>query len=291
MIKNFLKAVLLLLPLAAFGKTDSSWVQPAIRPVISAYTLELGSAHIAQTYLSPLRHGGFGGALSYERMQAMRFKPERWVMRLGGRLDVAKTHNLPAKNATLWNLGFCVDWGMMHRWNLHGPWQGRIQLMGGGYTAAEAGMYYLPRNSNNPVAARGAWTLGVMGAAVYNGTVHRMPFCLRYLAQMPLTGVFFAPEYGELYYEIYLGNHRNLVRGAWPGNFFRLNNLLTVDLRAGATIVRLGYRCGITSTKASHNVSRHIDHMFVFGLASEWVSLSAKRDNASADAKIISAMY
>ena len=28
------------------------------RPVVSAYTLEAGTAHIAQTYLSPLRYSG-----------------------------------------------------------------------------------------------------------------------------------------------------------------------------------------------------------------------------------------
>lgn len=54
------------------------------RPVVSAYTLEAGTAHIAQTYLSPLRYSGPMIALSYERMQAMRFDPERWVMRLVG---------------------------------------------------------------------------------------------------------------------------------------------------------------------------------------------------------------
>ena len=54
------------------------------RPVVSAYTLEAGTAHIAQTYLSPLRYSGPMLALSYERMQAMRFDPERWVMRAIG---------------------------------------------------------------------------------------------------------------------------------------------------------------------------------------------------------------
>lgn len=289
MIKNLLAALLVLLPSAALAQADSAATE-IVRPVISAYTLEIGTAHIAQTYLSPLRHAGTAGALSYERMQAMRFSPRNWVMRLGGRLDFAKTHNLPAKNATMWNLGLSVDWGMMRRWRMD-AWIPGLQLMAGGYTALEGGACYLPRNSNNPVAARGAWTLGAMGAAVYNGTFHGIPFSARYLAQMPLTGIFFAPEYGELYYEIYLGNHSGLVRGAWPGNFFRLNNLATVDLRFGGTVVRLGYRCGITSTKASHNVSRHIDHTFVIGLASEWVSLSARSDKACGKAEIISAMY
>lgn len=108
---------------------------------------------------------------------------------------------------------------------------------------------------------------------------------------MPVTGIFFSPQYGELYYEIYLGNHKGLVRGAWPGNFFRLNNLLTADFRLGSTIIRAGYRCGITSTKASHIVTRRIEHTAVIGIASEWISLSADRRGPSEKSKIISALY
>jgi len=284
-VRNLIASLFLVLPLLASARSDSTGVE-VVRPVLSAYTLELGSANIAQTYLSPLRHTGWVAAFGYERMQAMRFNPERWVMRLAGRLDFARTTNVPAHNATMWNLGLSVDWSMLHRWRLD-AWQ----FYGGGYTSAEAGALYLARNSNNPVAARAAWNLGLAAGAAWNGNMRGIPFCVRYLAQMPLTGIFFAPEYDELYYEIYLGNHRNLIHVAWPGNYFRINNLLTLDLRFGATIVRLGYRCGITSVKASHNIGRHIDHTVVIGIASEWMSLSAKKKEPSKETRIISALY
>lgn len=255
------------------------------RPVVSAYTLELGSAHIAQTYLSPLRYSGIAMALSYERMQAMRFDPEHWVMRLSGRLDGAHTRNNPARNASMWNIGLNIGWGMSRRWNID-----RWSIYGGGYTAIEGGMLYVPRNGNNPVAAKASWTVGATAAAVFHTSLWNKRLTLRYLAEMPLTGVFFSPEYGELYFEIYLGNHNGLVRGAWPGNFFRLNNLLTADMALGRTILRLGYRCNVSSTKTHDIVSRHIEHMAVVGLASEWISLSPSR-KPDADAKYISALY
>ena len=59
--------------------------QEPIRPVLSAYTVEIGSSHIADTYLSPLKYSGGATALNYERMQAMEFTPEKWVMRLNAR--------------------------------------------------------------------------------------------------------------------------------------------------------------------------------------------------------------
>lgn len=256
------------------------------RPVLSAYTVEAGSAHIAETYLSPLKYQGWNTALSYERMQAMRFSPEKWVMRLRGRLNLARTHN-PARNASMWDLGLDLGWGMMRRWNFGQGWT----VMAGGSTNIDGGVLYNARNGNNPVAAKIAWTVNASAALTYNGRMGRLPFCARYQAELPLTGIFFSPEYGELYYEIYLGNHHGLIRGAWPGNFFRLDNLATIDLRFGRTILRLGYRCGVFSRKASHIVTRKISHMAVVGVASEWLSLSAKPSHNLAEAKIISALY
>lgn len=261
--------------------------QKAERPVLSAYTLELGSAHVAETYLSPLRYSGTSFALGYERMQAMRFDPEKWVMRLDGRLQAALTRNNPRRNASMWNLDLRLGWSMMRRFRLDNGWN----IFAGGSTSANVGVFYLPRNSNNPAAAKASWTVNVAAGAAFNTRIGKLPVCLRYLGEMPLTGIFFSPQYGELYYEIYLGNHKGLTRAAWPGNFFRLNNLLTADLRFGRTIVRLGYRCNVASVKASDIVTRHIEHMAVIGIASEWLSLSDDRSAPVEKAKIISALY
>lgn len=256
-----------------------------LRPVLSAYTLHAGSAHVAETYLSSLRYSGQAFGFGYERMQAMKFCPDRWVMDL--RLGLEGTHTLnPARNAALWGADIEAGWAMMRRFRPAPAWS----LFVGGSTDIDAGLSYSERNSNNPVAARASWTVSVMAAAAWNGTVGRLPVCLRLQSRMPITGVFFAPEYGELYYEIYLGNHHGLVRGAWPGNYFRLDNMLSADLRFGGTILRLGYRLDVHSSKASHIVTRRISHCAVVGLASEWVSLSARRSNIM-EARIISALY
>ena len=255
-----------------------------LRPVVSAYTLEAGSAHIAETYLSPLRYSGWATALGYERMQAMRFNPRRWVMQLNGRLEVDRTFN-PAHNASIWNAELQLSWAMMHRWNVAPA----LTLMGGGRTELDLGAYYSDRNNNNPAAAKASWTVGLQGAAVYQTRLRSLPVTLRYQVDLPVAGVFFSPQYGELYYEIYLGNHHGLARAAWPGNFFRLGNYLSADLRFGGTTLRLGYRCNILSVKASDIVTRHIVHTAVLGVTTEWISLSAKR--RVTDAQVISALY
>lgn len=270
--------------LAAFTHASA---EDRYRPVTAGYTLEVGSSHISDTYLTPLKYKGLSFGLGYERLQAMKFSPDKWVMQLTGRLGVNRAEN-PAKNATMWDLELGLSWGMMRRWrieNLTG-----LQLYGGGATLLDLGALYLARNGNNPVSAKAAWTVGLSGMAVYNFKISRLPVCLRYQAVLPVTGAFFSPDYGELYYEIYLGNHSGLAHAAWWGNYFRLNNLLTADLRLGSTNLRLGYRANILSTKVNNIVSREITHSFVVGVSGEWLSLP-RSGSLSPKAKIISAMY
>lgn len=273
--------VVLTAALTAYGEDPQ-----IIRPVISVYSLEVGSGHITDTYLSPLHYSGKGFALNYERLQAMKFDPERWTMRLNGRLGFEYTENT-VRNASIWDLDIEFRWGMMRRFKLDKGWEAGI----GGSTNINGGLFYNGRNSNNPVAAQAAWNINLSAQTVWHTSLLRKDVTFRYLVESPLTGIFFCPEYDELYYEIWLGNHSGLVHGAWPGNYFRLDNLLTADIRLGSTILRLGYNCRILSSKANEIVTRRITHTAVIGIASEWISLSAKGTKDLDKARVISALY
>ncbi len=280
-------SLLLAFVLQSAAAAADSIASAPYRPVLSAYTMEVGSAHVRNTYLTPLRYSGWSATLNYERMQAMGFDPERWVMQLDftARLDGVRN---PARNATMWGLDAELSWAMLRRHRIAScP---ALQLYWGGFTALRGGALLLARNGNNPAQAIGAWTIGAEGAAVVNFNIRRLPVTLRYQARMPLTGIFFSPDYGELYYEIYMGNHSGLVHGAWPGNYFRFDNLATADLRLGNTVLRLGYACDVFSSKASGIVSRNVAHRFVLGVAVEWITIGRSR-GIDPHARIISAMY
>lgn len=84
MIALRLLSVALMLTAVVSGRgaqPDSSRIE-VIRPVMSAYTFEAGGSHLADTYLTPLIYGGYSLAVQYERWQAMKFDPDRWVMTL-----------------------------------------------------------------------------------------------------------------------------------------------------------------------------------------------------------------
>lgn len=281
MTRLLLSILCVMLSAMAFAQDEPT----TLRPVTSSYTYEIGGATLANTYLTPLKYKGWDMALNYERMQAMKFNPEKWVMRLTAGIDLNRTDN-PAKNATMWRLVADFSWGMTYRFKL----PHNITLAGGGSTSLDLGCVYNARNGNNPVAVEAAWTVNLTGYASWNVKIGRLPVTLRYQPTIPLTGVFFSPDYGELFYEIYLGNHSGLAHCAWWGNYFRMENLVTADMRLGATSLRVGFRNNILSTSINDITTRTITYSAVIGVTTEWISLNPSR-KADNNARIISALY
>lgn len=281
MTRLLLSILCVMLSAMAFAQDEPT----TLRPVTSSYTYEIGEATLANTYLTPLKYKGWDMALNYERMQAMKFNPEKWVMRLTAGIDLNRTDN-PAKNATMWRLVADFSWGMTYRFKL----PHNITLAGGGSTSLDLGCVYNARNGNNPVAVEAAWTVNLTGYASWNVKIGRLPVTLRYQPTIPLTGVFFSPDYGELFYEIYLGNHSGLAHCAWWGNYFRMENLVTADMHLGATSLRVGFRNNILSTSINDITTRTITYSAVIGVTTEWISLNPSR-KADNNARIISAIY
>ena len=248
--------------------------QRAERPVTSAFTIGIGSARLADTYLTPLHYRGTTYAFDYERFQAMRFNPLRWIMRLNINAAYNEARN-PAGNAVMRNPGLRASWAMLWRSDI--ATLSGLRIAAGGETGIELGVNYLSRNGNNPVSVRAAWSAGITGMALYNLRIGRLPLTLRYQASLPLAGIFFSPAYGELFYEISLGNRSGLVHGSWPGNRFTMDNLVTADLRLGATSLRIGYSGRILTGKVCGIVTREFTNAFTIGVAGEWMSLSPGR--------------
>ncbi len=280
--------LLALLAVALAGVTASAQDDASpdpIRPVVSAYMFNIGGAKLVNTYLTPIKYSGVDFGFAYERMQAMKFNPERWVMRLEASIDMNKTEN-PVRNADMWRLVGDVSWGMTYRWRL--PYG--ITVAAGGSSGLDLGCMYNPRNGNNPVAVEAAWTVNASGYATWQTKVWNLPVTLKYQTAIPVAGVFFSPDYGELFYEIYLGNHNGLAHFAWWGSYFRMDNLLTADIHFGATALRIGFRNDILSTKVNNIVTRAVTYSAVIGVAGEWMSLNPyKRPDSKA--RVISALY
>ena len=265
---------------------DNETEEP-LRPVISMFSAQYGHASDLDTYISPVKYGGHAVALAYEAQQATGFDPQRWTRQLSLETDYAYLHN-PAGNHTAHSLMVDARWGMMRRWKeVFTP---KLQFQLGGETQLRGGILYNEHNSNNVVSARIHWNVGLMGQAIYNTHIKRLPITLRYQASMPVVGVFFSPDYDEAYYEIYLGNHSNLAHFGWWGNRFDLDHMLSADLHLGNTILRIGYRNRINTSWINNINSRSIAHYLVIGIGGEFLNVGAK-NKSKLNRNLISSMY
>lgn len=238
------------------------------RPVTAAYSFEAGWAHLANTYLSPIHYHGWHLGLDYRRYQAMGFNPENWVMELAANAS-ADRGQTQSKASTMWNFTLDLSWGMMRKFR---PIENLTWGIGPGIEL-DAGALYCPRGGNNPASGKAALTIDAMAYAQYRTHLGKIPVSLTYRPTLPLIGAFFSPDYGQLYYEIYLGDRSGLTHCAWPGNRFVLDNLVTADFHFGATALRVGYHGRIFSSKVNDIVSNAFTHAIVLGVSCDFLTL------------------
>lgn len=236
-----------------------------IRPVRTSYTFDFGAARLADTYLTPLHYDGWHLGFNYEHFQAMRFSPEKWSMQLRIGLGFDRTQN-PARNATMLDIMLNASWGMLRKYKV----MDNLTLAIGPELGANVGCLYLSRNGNNPASAKAAITLNATGLAAYKLKVGKLPMTITYQPTLACLGAFFSPDYGQLYYQIYVGERSGLAHCAWWGNYFSMDNRLSVDLHLGATALRLGYHGNLLSTKVNNLVTHAFTHAFSLGVTLDW---------------------
>lgn len=241
--------------------------QEPVRPVSACWAIEVGSAHLADTYLSPVKYSGAHFGVEYARRRAM--SRRQWVQgwNLGVHFNRAKN---PAGNASMLSPRVNGSWHMTCRWQLPHGFQAGV----GGFVAADLGALYLSRNGNNPVQAQATANIG----PEMFGQWRKGIYTLRVAAGTSLIGTFFCPDYGELYYEIALGNHGGLAHCAWPGNFRQLHCGADLDICLGHTTLRIGYKFQGQSTKANHITSRRIEHSAVVGIVTNFITINPRHE-------------
>lgn len=255
------KFVLILWLIAAMGvmtAQNEPLAQPASR-ITNIFSMSGGSAHRADTYLTPLRYNGWNISVGYEHSLKFKSRPLMWVLDVETRFDNTRNR---ARNSTMLGAQFMARWALMWLRNFGT----RYELGVGGSTTLDAGALYLRRNGNNPVAANASFTIDVTAQFAVNFNLGRVPAVASYRAVLPVAGVMFTPDYGQLYYEIYMGDTKGLFGPAVWGRYFRLDQMLALDLEIGPHSLRVGYSPDIVSTQVNGIVSRRIDHNFVIGI-------------------------
>lgn len=255
----------------SYAQTHTATYTPG-RVLSTTYTLEVGAERAFNTYLSPLSHSGWTMGLSGEWSRSIG-NSLLWSQDIGACVRVGLLEN-PAHNAAMNDLDLALSWRALRSFT---PLPDLCLGVGAG-ALFEAGMLYLPRNANNPVAARAYLGISLEGKAAYTVNLWGKKFRLLESLSLPSLGAFFSPHYGQSYYEIYLGNTSGLVRCGWWGNRFALSNHFALEIPVCRTRLRIGYRLDVQNSLASAINSRITTHSVTLGINTEWLNITRSHE-------------
>jgi hypothetical protein len=160
-----------------------------------------------------------------------------------------------------------------------------LRLYGGGGTEALFGGIYNVRNTNNPGSLKTYVNLNLSSMVLYK----LRNLSLRWHLSTPFAGMFFSPEYGHSYYEIFtLGNDKGTVHFGSFHNQLALRSYFTVDIPFKNLTIRTGYLWDYYATDVNELITRTNAHQFMLGLAFESLYVGGKR---AQDKSIIKSVY
>ena len=223
--------------------------------------LDVGYASVHDSYLTPITYDGIDLAVGIEAVRHVRQGQWLWQLSVGADYNYVENN---AQNNELHKLMGDIVFDMQRVWR--GVFNPKLNFAVGPMAQVRAGIVYDAVNSNNPVTVRAHANLGATGMAWLNTRLGRKPITVRYQVQLPVMGAFFAPEYAESYYEIYLGNHKNLAHLGWWGNRLDMTHYLGADLRLGSTTMSLGYRNRLEHWTVNHLKVHDFTHSLVLGI-------------------------
>lgn len=265
-------ALLLAAVLSAGAQTDSvMWKSDRpLRPVKATVMLGGGAARLTHTYLSPVKTSGFNTMVAVSRQQALRSNPRRWKGVMEIDLSLANTHTIHTSSGAMWQALLNGEFSGQYRFYL--PYG--IEIGAGPGLELSAGAAYRPANSNNPVAAQAAASVAAAASVSMPVKIRKLNLTLSYQMFMPLAGAFFMPQYGQLYYEIYLGDTSGTAHFGWPGNRFAYHGLLSADFHLGSTTFRLGYDMRLLTSSANHLDHNFSSHNLVIGISTTRLAIN-----------------
>lgn len=254
--------------------------QQSVIPVNQSTLIGIGKAYLEDSYLSPIKYEGIAISLLHDRITASRKYGSNILIQNQFRIQTAITKNPTLSSSEYWgNLNYNL--------NIFYPLidSGKLRLYGGGGTEALFGGIYNVRNTNNPGSLKTYVNLNLSSMVLYK----LRNLSLRWQLSTPFAGMFFSPEYGHSYYEIFtLGNDKGTVHFGSFHNQLALRSYFTVDIPIKNLTIRTGYLWDYYATDVNELITRTNAHQFMLGLAFESLYVGGKR---AQDKSIIKSVY
>lgn len=240
-----------------------------LRPVNQATLFGVGKAFLNDSYLSPLRYDGITVSLFHERMRGTSSLQGKLLLQHQFLIQTSITKNPTATASEYYGN---LDYRLTGFYPLYsGSW---IRVYGGAGGHASLGGIYNVRNSNNPGSLKTEVNLQLSALAVCNWRV----LTFRWQLSMPFAGLFFSPEFGHSYYEIFsLGNDKGTVNFGSFHNQQVLRNYFSVDVPLKKVTFRAAYLGDYGNVQANDLITRIFSHQFMFGFAVESLNFGGEK--------------
>lgn len=252
----------------------------SVRPVNQSTLIGIGKAFLDDSYLSPITYEGIAISLIHDRLKGSAMFDNEGLIQNQFRIQTAITKNPTSSSSEYW--------GSLY-YSLNGFYplfdSDNLRLYGGGGTEASLGGIYNVRNTNNPGSLKTYVNLNLSATALYNWR----SLIFRWQLSTPFAGMFFSPEYGHSYYEIFtLGNNKGTVHFGSFHNQLALRNYFTIDIPVRNVTIRTGYLWDYYTTDVNELVTKANSHQFVLGFAFESIYVGGKRAH---DKSVIDSVY
>lgn len=240
-----------------------------VSPVNQSTLFGIGKAFLNDSYLSPLRYTGMSMSLMHDRIKGTPHFKGNLLLQQQFLIQTATTKN-PTASASEY-------YGNLH-YRITGFYPllatSQFRLFGGGGWEASLGGIYNVRNSNNPGSLKVSTNFNLSAMAIYNWKI----FTFRWQLATPFAGIFFSPEYGHSYYEIFtLGNNKGTVHFGSFHNQRALRNYFSVDVPINNLTLRAAYLGDYYNTHANELITRIVIHQFMIGFAVESLNFGGRR--------------
>ncbi|HUI32719.1 MAG: DUF3316 domain-containing protein [Dysgonamonadaceae bacterium] len=251
---------------AAIGQSELDI--PIKKSVNQSTLFGIGTMYLTDTYLSPLEYNGISLSLMHERLNATSLFNDKLLLQQQYFLQTSSTENPIGNTKTYYgNLDYKINGFYPLLKNQS------FRLLGGAGADLSLGGIYNIRNSNNPAQLKASTNINLSVLAFYNWKM----LTFRWQITSPLLGVFFSPEYGHSYYEIFvLGNNKGTIHLGSPANQRGLRNYITADYPIGNLTLRAGYLGNYYHTDVNNLITSISSHQFMIGLTFESLSFGSK---------------
>lgn len=224
----------------------------------------VGTTEVWDTYLSPEKYSGTAWRYVYDVEKPV-LTAQKWNRRLNIDVQYANVYNRTEVGNELTGMLTAAYFWQRHLLGNKQPWQ----LQAGIGPMLNLGFIYNTQNGNNPAQAKAQLNVAAMVKVGRRFRVFGLPLDVRYVADMPLVGLMFTPNYGQSYYEIFQRNNYdgNVVLTS-PFSGASLRHSLSVDVPIFNTWFRLAY-LGEYRQAQAHSLKYHA---YTHALMVGWVS-------------------